>query len=771
MDLTRRYFFSNELPLVKQLLIAALFLTLPRLLSAQGTPVSTPTGLWEFGNSASIGQATLGSNLTVVGAAPTHAANLSDGTKSLSGAITTVGGTANRFIMPNPTGGNGGGSFTNEYTLLYDIFSPDASRSAWRCLFQTTTANNDDGDYFIRNNNDTMGTGALGYTSAALTESQWKRVVIVADLGSSYRVYVDGVLFHSHTSQGVDGRYSLKATLLLFADDGNENAALNVGAVGYWGKTLTAAEVSALGAAGAPIQGAMLPNQVPVITEGATIPLVAQINTAAPITFNATDADNNPLTWTVSTPATNGNAVVTTSTNTQATITYTPALNFTGNDSFNVQASDGSANDTIQVNVTVQNGVVTIAEGASFNFTTLMNAGEQTALLNATDSNGSPLTWTVSIPSLNGVAAVTGGTIRYTPSANYFGTDSFTVRATNSGAAYDEILVNVQVVYSSGSAKTFYVENFNTAALLAEVTTSGERRMPSGNNTPVWNTPQGSGLGLASGANVLTNPVNDHIVEFAGFNLVRTDFWRNGDDQGRSAAFAPGSNVIAVADSDEFTDGGGSGGFGDGAEFNVFLRTPTFSIPANANVSQMTLSFLSSFRLEVDETSLVRVWVNGSQTALLSVPDNGANAASLVTYTWAQLGSPAAGSTMQLEFAHEGADNNWWWALDDIAVGIPNQVPTILEGEIAALNIGINSSTPITFNVTDGDNDPIAWTISTAAANGNAVLTTTSSNSQATITYTPAPNFVGVDSFIIRASDGAASDTITVNVAVLNGAP
>jgi len=749
--------------------------------TGQGTPVSTPTGLWEFGNSAAIGQATLGSNLTVAGAAPAYSANLSDGTKSLSGAITTVVGTANRLVMPNPAGANGGGSFTNEYTLLFDIFSPSASRSSWRALFQTNTANTNDADYFIRNSDDRLGISSpLGYSGSAIAEASWTRLVLVFDVNASLtastvRAYVNGSLFHTHNfTGGRDGTYGLESTVLMFADNNAENASLNVGALAFWGKTLTAAEISALGSAGAPIQGATLPNQVPVITEGATIPLVSQINTAAPITLNATDGDSNPLTWTVSTPATNGNAVVTTSSNTLATITYTPAANFTGSDSFIVRASDGADSDTILVNVTVQNGVVTITQGASFTFTTVMNGGEQTSVLNATDSNGNPLTWSISTPSQFGTAEVTGsntsGTIRYTPANGYFGADSFTVRASNSGGSSDEILVNVQVVYSSGSLKTFYAENFNGAALLPEVTTGAERRMPVGDNTPVWNTPQGSGLGVSSGANILTNPVNDRIVEFAGFNLLRSDFWRNADDQGRSTAFAPGTNVVAVADSDEYTDGGGSGGSGGGAEFNVFLRTPVFVVPAGANVNQMVVSFLSSFRFEVDETSRVRVLVNGSQSALLSVPDNGANPAALVTFTWAQLGSPAAGSTMQLEFAHEGADNNWWWAFDDIYVGIPNQVPIIQQGETASLNTGINTSAGIVLNVSDGDNDPIQWTVSGAASNGNAVVTS-SNNSQATITYTPGPNYAGPDSFTVRASDGGASDTILVNVSVLNGAP
>ena len=116
----------------KRLILLCLALLLPHIAEAQGLPISTPTGLWEFNNSASIGQATLGSNLTIAGTTPTYSASVSDGTKTLTGVITTVVGPANRLVMQNPVGANGGGTFTNEYTLLFDILSPAASRSSWR---------------------------------------------------------------------------------------------------------------------------------------------------------------------------------------------------------------------------------------------------------------------------------------------------------------------------------------------------------------------------------------------------------------------------------------------------------------------------------------------------------------------------------------------------------------------------------------------------------------------------------------------------------------
>jgi hypothetical protein len=85
--------------------------------------------------------------------------------------------------MPNPTGANGGGSFTNEYTLLFDIFTPAGSaRSSWRSLFQSNTSNSNDAEYFIRNTDDKLGISApLGYSGNAITEGSWSRVVLVFD--------------------------------------------------------------------------------------------------------------------------------------------------------------------------------------------------------------------------------------------------------------------------------------------------------------------------------------------------------------------------------------------------------------------------------------------------------------------------------------------------------------------------------------------------------------------------------------------------------------
>jgi len=211
-------------------------------------------GHWEFNNSANIGQATVGADLVVAGTAPTHSATLADdAANSQSGVITTAAGTGNHLVVSNTIGGNGGGAFTNEYTLLFDLQSPAASRSTWRSLYQTSPTNSNDGDFFHNNTAAAnLGVSALTY-SASVNDTVWNRLVVSFDLGGSVTSYLNGTLLHNHSASTVDGRFSLDTTFLFFADEDNENSALNIGTLAFWDGALTAPEVAALGVAGSPV--------------------------------------------------------------------------------------------------------------------------------------------------------------------------------------------------------------------------------------------------------------------------------------------------------------------------------------------------------------------------------------------------------------------------------------------------------------------------------------------------------------------------------------
>ena len=95
----------------------------------------------------------------------------------------------------------------------------------------------------------------------------------------------------------------------------------------------------------------------PVITEGPTTSVAMSKNgvpTAFALTLNATDSENDTLTWSILAGAANGNAIVSsTPTGTFQEIQYTPNTDFSGNDSFEVQVSDGIATASITVNVQI----------------------------------------------------------------------------------------------------------------------------------------------------------------------------------------------------------------------------------------------------------------------------------------------------------------------------------------------------------------------------------------------------------------------------------
>jgi hypothetical protein len=167
-------------------------------------------------------------------------------------------------------------------------------------------------------------------------------------------------------------------------------------------------------------------------------------------TLNASDIENDTITWSILTDGSHGNASVS-GTGTSNSISYTPDANYNGSDSFVVQIDDGnSGTDTITVNVTINNvnDPPVITEGATISQT----VNEDNTLnftLNATDIENDTITWSISTDGGNGTASASGNgtsqTISYTPDANYNGTDSFEVQIDDSNGGTDSIVVNVTI--------------------------------------------------------------------------------------------------------------------------------------------------------------------------------------------------------------------------------------------------------------------------------------------------------------------------------------
>jgi len=146
-------------------------------------------------------------------------------------------------------------------------------------------------------------------------------------------------------------------------------------------------------------------------------------DTAKAITLAGTDAEGNALTYTVVAPPTNG-----TLSGAGASRSYTPSLNFHGGDSFTFKVNDGlldSAVVTVSLTVTpVNDAPVARPDVAAVNEDSTSNT--LNVLANDSDVDGDLLTVTTAT-ALHGTVSINlDGTLSYTPTRDFYGTETIT---------------------------------------------------------------------------------------------------------------------------------------------------------------------------------------------------------------------------------------------------------------------------------------------------------------------------------------------------------
>src|SRR5437588_6468494 len=150
-------------------------------------------------------------------------------------------------------------------------------------------------------------------------------------------------------------------------------------------------------------------------------------DTAKAIVLTATDVDGDTLTYSVVAGPTHG-AVSGTAPN----VTYTPAANYNGPDSFTFKANDGTV-DSNSATITLTVTSVNDAPVANAQAVTTNEDTAKAIVLTATDVDGDPLTYAIVAAPTHGALSGVAPTVTYTPAANYNGPDSFTFKA-NDGA-------------------------------------------------------------------------------------------------------------------------------------------------------------------------------------------------------------------------------------------------------------------------------------------------------------------------------------------------
>ena len=219
-------------------------------------------------------------------------------------------------------------------------------------------------------------------------------------------------------------------------------------------------------------------NYAPVATSDSVT--VDEDSTNNPITLVASDANQgDTLNYTVTQPASGtiaGNA---------PNVTYTPAPNFAGSDSFTFKVDDGIAESTGTISITVTDiaepntapvavpQTVTVDEDSTDNVITLVGTDTEV---------GDTLTFTITTPPTNGALGGSGQNITYTPSQDFFGTDSFTFTVsdgTDSSTATVSITVTDvaepnQAPVANARLATVDEDSVNNSILLSGIDPDGD---------------------------------------------------------------------------------------------------------------------------------------------------------------------------------------------------------------------------------------------------------------------------------------------------------
>jgi predicted phosphodiesterase len=210
------------------------------------TPVQVRAAIAQYDFNGNLNSSTGGAALTTGFAAPAVTAGVSFSTTTINGSPAQVASFTRGtwFSMTHGAGANGGGSLLNQYTLIFDVMFPSRP-SGWAVLYQTTVGNTDDGEWFV---NPSQGLGISGNYGGTVADGTWNRLaVVVNNVAGTLTSYINGTQVQQNTGLSLDGRWAMGPTVLLFADENQENAGGFVNSVQLRPEAMTASDILALG--------------------------------------------------------------------------------------------------------------------------------------------------------------------------------------------------------------------------------------------------------------------------------------------------------------------------------------------------------------------------------------------------------------------------------------------------------------------------------------------------------------------------------------------
>ena len=439
---------------------------------------------------------------------------------------------------------------------------------------------------------------------------------------------------------------------------------------------------------------------------------------------NDSDPDGDALAITAVGRPQNGTAV-----EVDGQIRYTPQAGFSGTDTFTYTVADEEgATATATVTVTVSS--VNDAPIAQDDARTTPEDTPVTidVLANDTDPDGDDLTLTAVSEPTRGTATLTGSTIRYTPDANFFGTDTFTYTiADGSGTtATATVTVTVTSVNDAPVARDDASSTSEDAPVTIDVLA---------NDSDV----DGDALAISA----IGTPRNGTAVEVdgdirytpqAGFSGTDTFTYTVTDGTGGTATATVTVSVSSVNDA-------------------PIAQDDARSTPEDTAVTIDVLA--NDTDPDGDDLTLTAVSEPTRGTATLT--------AGTVRYT------PDANFSGTDAFTYTISDGNGATATATVTVTVtPVNDPPVARDDARSTPEDTAVTIDVLANDSDVDGDALAVSAVTAPTNGTAVV------SGRAVRYTPAADFAGTDTFTYTVSDGngaTATATVTVTVTPVNDVP
>ncbi len=247
-------------------------------------------------------------------------------------------------------------------------------------------------------------------------------------------------------------------------------------------------------------------------------------------------------------------------------------------------------------------------------------------------------------------------------------------RDTNSKVRSVPLLVAICIGLTFGlpaMAQTIWFENFETVELGPNVDEGLAGEKVWGKTFEGWVSDDSGVPGTDTGL--------DGVTEWAGWSFADKGWWTSTAGDQRRSEFTRAGGTSLIADPDEWDDQAHEDSAANGW-FQTVITTPSINIDGQG-ANSLFLGFDSSWRPEFDSNyrQSGRVWAqfgDGAPVELFTwLSDNSdlnyKDDMSTNEYVLVPLANPGDATDLKISFEMFDAGNDWWWAVDNIAVGVP----------------------------------------------------------------------------------------------------